>query len=189
LSLAQLKVMSAIENCRTAAFAIGRMLGQHTGEGAVMDPVTIAASLTALLAPYLQKAAEEFAGGVGKGAATFVQQKAGAIWHRLRSAFAGDAPAAEVLDKFEADPAAHKDTIEVQFAAKLKQDEPLMRELAAAIAEIKQAAPTIRVVQKMEEAESVVGVKAKRMKQGNLDVDQQITGGKSITGVELDEIG
>ena len=154
-----------------------------------MDPMTVAASVTALLAPYLQKAVEEFAGEVGKSAATFVQQKAGAIWRRLRSAFAGDAPAAEVLNKFEADPAAHKDTIEVQIAEKLKQDEPLMRELAAAIAEIKQAAPTIRVVQKMEEAETVVGAKARRMKQGTLDVDQQIKKGKNVTGVELDEIG
>ena len=32
-----------------------------------MDPATIAASADALLAPYLKKAAEEFAGEAGKG--------------------------------------------------------------------------------------------------------------------------
>ena len=49
-----------------------------------MDPATIAASLVALLAPFLKKAAEEFAGEAGKGAASFVQDKAKALWQRLR---------------------------------------------------------------------------------------------------------
>jgi hypothetical protein len=153
-----------------------------------MDPATIAASVVALLAPYLKKAAEEFAGEGGKGAATFVQEKAKALWQRLRAGFAGDAPAVETLDRFAADPDAHKDEVEAQVAGKLAHDRPLQDELAAALAEVKRAAPQIRVVQKMKEAEAVVGLKAKRMTRGTVEVTQEIDKAKGTTGVELDEI-
>ncbi len=154
-----------------------------------MEPATIAASLVALLAPYLKKAAEEFAGEAGKGVATFVQEKAKALWERLRAGFAGNAPAIQVLDRFAADPDAHRDEVEVQLAGKLAQDRPLQEELAATLAEIKRAAPEIRVVQKMKEAEAVVGLKAKRMNRGTAGVTQEIDKAKGTTGVEIDEIG
>src|SRR5438309_1809452 len=75
-----------------------RSSGANRREEKVMDPATIGASVVALLVPYLKKAAEEFAGEAGKGAATFVKEKAQALWHRLRAGFAGDASALEVLD-------------------------------------------------------------------------------------------
>jgi hypothetical protein len=153
-----------------------------------MDPVTIAASVVALLTPYLKKAAEEFAGAAGKSAASFVQGKAKILWQRLRAGFAGDAPAVESLDQFATDPDTHKDEVEAQIAAKLARDKPLQDELAAAIAEIKRAAPQIRVVQKMKEAEAVVGLKAKRMTRGTLEVTQESEKAKGVTGVEIDEI-
>jgi hypothetical protein len=154
-----------------------------------MDPATIAASLVALLAPYLKKAAEEFAGEVGKGAASFVQEKAKALWQRLRGSFSGDGSAAELLDRFADDPDAHKDEVEAQVAGKLARDKPLQDELAAGLAEIKRVAPQIRVVQRMKEAEAVVGLKAKRMVRGAAEVTQEIDKAKGTTGVEIDEIG
>ncbi len=154
-----------------------------------MDPATIAASAVALLAPYLKKAAEEFAGEAGKGAATLVKEKAQALWQRLSAGFAGDAAAVEVLDRFAADPDAHKDEFEKKMAGKLAEDRPLRDEFAAALAEIRRAAPHIRVVQKMEEAEATVGLRAKRMSRGTAEVTQVIDKAKGTTGVDLDEIG
>src|SRR5215469_17839521 len=98
-----------------------------------MDPATIAASLVALLAPFLKKAAEEFAGEAGKGAASFVQDKAKALWQRLRGSFSGDGSAVERLDRFAHDPEAHKDEVETQIADKLARDKPLQDELAAVL--------------------------------------------------------
>ena len=154
-----------------------------------MDPATIAASVIALLAPYLQKATEAFAGEAGKGAASFVQEKAKAIWNRLRDSAASDPPAAEALERFAADPDVHRNEAEARMVAQLTRDKTLLDELAGTLTEIKRAAPQLRVVQKMREAEEVVGLKAKRMTRGAADVSQEIEKAKNTTGIELDEIG
>jgi hypothetical protein len=153
-----------------------------------MDPTTIAASVVTLLVPYLKKAAEAFAGEAGKTAATFVQEKAATIWRRLRARFAGDEQAVEALNQFAGDPDAHKEEVEAQVAAKLADDKSLQDEFAAIIAEIKRAAPQIRVVQKMKEAENTVGLKARRMTRGSAEVMQEIDKAKRVTGAEFDEI-
>lgn len=154
-----------------------------------MEPATIAAGVVALLAPYMKKAVEGFAGEAGKGAASLVQERAKALWQRLRAGFAGDAPAVETLDRFAADPDAHINAAEAQIAAKLAQDGLLRDELAAALAEIKRVAPQLRVVQEMQEAEAVVGLKAKRMNRGSAELIQKIGKAKGTTGAEFDEIG
>ncbi|MDA9396263.1 hypothetical protein WN73_37750 [Bradyrhizobium sp. CCBAU 45394] len=154
-----------------------------------MEPSVIAASVVALLTPYLKKAAEEFAGEAGKGAATFVQEKAKAIWERLRKAFSADPSATAALNRFEADPNAAKDEAEAQIASQIARDNGLQTELAAAIAEVKRAAPQIRVVQNMKEAEEVVGLKAKRMTRGSAEVSQHMDKAKKVTGADFDEIG
>ena len=117
------------------------------------------------------------------------EEKAQALWQRLSAGFAGDAAAVEVLDCFAADPDAHKDEFEKKMAGKLAEDRPLRDEFAAALAEIRRAAPHIRVVQKMEEAEATVGLRAKRMSRGTAEVTQVIDKAKGTTGVDLDEIG
>ena len=150
-----------------------------------MDPATIAAGVVALLAPYLKKAGEEFAGEAGK----IVLEKAGGLWQRLRAAFDGDAPATAVLDEFEREPSANSDQLRTTLEAKMGADRPLADDVAAAIAEIKRAAPYVRVVQRMTEAETLVGIKAKRLKAGTIDVTQDVGTATNVTGVELDEIG
>ena len=86
-----------------------------------MDPATIAASVAALLTPYLKKAGEEFAGEAGK----FVQEKARLLWQKLRAKLDGKPPAKEVLDSFEKDPAAHADDFTETVAATVAADKPL----------------------------------------------------------------
>ena len=51
-----------------------------------MDPATLAASVAALVAPYLRKAGEEFVGEAGQ----YVQKKAGELWGKLRAKFDSD---------------------------------------------------------------------------------------------------
>lgn len=150
-----------------------------------MDPATIAASAAALLAPYLKKAAEDFVGEAGN----YVQEKAKLLWQKLRAKLDGDPPAKEALDRFEADPGAHGEAFQAKLEEKIAQDPPLSDELSSELAEIKRNAPYVRVVQKMGEAEDLVGVKAKRLKRGTVDVTQDVDKAKNVTGGEFDEIG
>jgi hypothetical protein len=150
-----------------------------------MDPATIAASVAALLAPYLRKAGEDFVGEAGK----FVQEKAKVLWQKLRAKLDGDPPAKVVLDRFEKDPEAHAGEFKATIEEKITDDKPLSDEISADVAEIKRKAPYLRVVQQMTEAEGVVGAKAKRLKSGTVDVSQVIKKAKNVTGAELDEIG
>ena len=150
-----------------------------------MDPATLAASVAALLAPYVKKAGEEFVGEAGR----FVQQKAGQLWQKLRTKLDADPRTKAVLDAFETDPDAGSEAFQTTVEETLTTDKPLADELSADVAEIKRRAPGIWVVQRMDEAESVVGLKAGRMKSGTVAVEQDIKKGTNVTGVEIDEIG
>jgi len=150
-----------------------------------MDPATIAASIATLFIPYLKKAGEDFVGEAGK----FVQDKAKALWIKLRARLDGDPLSKVVLDEFERDPEAHADNFRAKIEEKVAADKPLSEEIAADVTEIKRKAPYVRVVQHMKEAEDIVGVKAKRLKSGTVDVHQSVDKAKKVTGVDIDEIG
>lgn len=150
-----------------------------------MDPVSIAAGVGALLAPYLKKAAEEFAGEAGK----YAQEKAKALWEKLRAKFESDPPAEKTLERFEADPDGARSDFEAQVKKKAEEDPSLRDELAQALAEVKRQAPHVKVVQRIKEAEELTGVEARRLTRGTVDVTQEIDKGKKVTGVKLDEIG
>ena len=150
-----------------------------------MDPATIAASVAALLAPYLKQAGEDFVGEAGK----FVQGRAKVLWQKLRARLEGEPQGKVVLDQFEKDPEAHSDDFKATLEQKMAQDKTLSDEVSAEVAEIKRKAPYVRVVQQMKEAEDVVGVRAKRLKSGTVDVRQVVEGrAKGLTGADVDEI-
>lgn len=69
------------------------------------------------------------------------------------------------------------------------EDSTLRAELAEALAEVKRQAPHVRVVQRIEEGEKLIGVKARRLERGTVDVVQEGGKVKEATGAELDEIG
>jgi hypothetical protein len=150
-----------------------------------MDPVTIAAAVGALFAPYFNKAAEAFAGEAGK----YVHGKVKDMWEKLRARVAGDQQASAALDRFERDPDGARPDLEKVVEKQAAADTALRDELAETLAEIKRQAPNVKVVQQMTEAEDVVGVKARRLARGNVDVTQEVYKAKKVTGVELDEIG
>lgn len=149
-----------------------------------MDPVSIAAGVGALLAPYLKKAAEEFAGEAGK----YVQEKTKGLWEKLRAKFESDPQAEKTLERFEADPEGARPDFEAQLEKKVTEDPSLRDELAQALAEVKRQAPYVRVVQRIKEAEELTGVKARRMTRGTVDVKQEAEKVKNATGAEFDEI-
>jgi hypothetical protein len=158
---------------------------ERSTEEGIMDPATIAASIAALLAPYLKKAGEDLVGEAGK----FVQEKATVLWQKLRAKLDGDPTTKIVLDRFEKDPEAHGDEFRAKIEKTVSADKPLSDEFSADLAEIKRKAPYVRVVQQMIEAEGIVGAKAKRLKSGTVDVSQVFEKGKNVTGADLDEIG
>lgn len=151
-----------------------------------MDPAAIAAGAVALLAPYFKKAAEAFAGEAGK----YVQEKAKGLWQKLRSRLDGDPPAKEVLDRFEADPAAHQEALREKLTEKVSQDPSLSGELSSELSEIKRSAPYVRVVMEMKEAENLTAARVKKLKAGTVDASvkvDKVTG--SAVGADIDEMG
>jgi len=151
-----------------------------------MDPATIAAGAAALLAPYLKKAGEEFAGEAGK----YVQEKARDLWRKIRAKLDGDPPAKVVLDKFEANPDAHAEEFKAKVEEKVATDKPLADQISADVADVKAKAPYVRVVQRIKEAQDVVGVRANRLKAGTVDVEQSIDVVKDkAVGADLGDIG
>ena len=150
-----------------------------------MDPVTIAAAVGALFAPYFKKAAEAFAGEAGK----YVHGKVKDMWETLRARVAGDPQAAAALDRFERDPDGAQPELEALVEKQAAADIALRDELAEALAEIKRQAPNVKVVQRVKEAEEAVALKARRLARGNVDVTQEADKVKKAIAAEIDEIG
>lgn len=150
-----------------------------------MDPVTIAAGVGALLAPYLKKAVESFAGEGGK----YVFAKAKDVWEKLRGKAKGDPVAEQTLDRAERDPEGARAELEAQVEKLAAADAALRDELAAALADVKRQAPHLTIVSRVKEAEEAVALKARRLARGNVDVTQEVDKAKKVTTVEIDEIG
>ena len=72
----------------------------------------------------------------------------------------------------------------------LARDPALAAEISDVLAQIKQLGPTVTVNQRITEAETVVGVEARRLRAGTINVDQQVDKGGSVTGVKIgDDFG
>ena len=154
-----------------------------------MDPVTLTAGLAALLAPFLKKAAEKFADEAGSEAGKFVLEKAQTLWEKLRVTFAGDRSGEQALEQFKTDPDAQLDTFQEKVSLRLARDPALAEELAALLAEVKRGAPRLQVVQEIESAERMVGVKARHLgAKASIEVTQKAKQVGEAIGVEIDEM-
>ncbi|WP_341679088.1 hypothetical protein [Niveibacterium sp. SC-1] len=94
-----------------------------------MDPVTLAGTAVAVLAPYLGKAAEKFAGAAGDAA----WKKAGEFYDALKTRLAGHPGAADALTDLAATPADPDAQAALRQALKklIASDPDFARELAA----------------------------------------------------------
>jgi len=149
-----------------------------------MDPITIAAGAVALLGPFVSHAAQEFAGAAGQA----VWKKTEALFSMISNRLGGDKNAKQSIDDFVRDPAAGAEGFRATLATSLASNPEFLKQVSDLLAEVKQAGPQIKVVQRMQEAQGVVGVKAKSIKKGGVDVTQEI--GKAsgtVVGVQIDE--
>lgn len=149
-----------------------------------MDSVAIATLALDLLVPYAKKAAESFAGEAGKTA----YAKVGSLFAAIKRRFAGEVAANDTLARFEQSPERYRPFLQDVIAETLKRDAMFRDEVAQLLADIREAAPQLTILQRMKDAESVVGMKAGEMSTGQVVVEQDIGTARSVTGVEIDRI-
>jgi hypothetical protein len=151
-----------------------------------MDPLTLAAGAIALLSPYLAKAGAEFAGEAGKAA----WQLASRLLGRIRLAVQGSPPERQALEQFAAGASGSAAPAQAMLQGVLQADPQLAEDVSQLLREVKQLGPAVVVVQRIKEAEDAVGVEARRLRAGSVEVTQEIEKGKNITGVRItDDIG
>jgi len=150
-----------------------------------MDPAAIAAltgSVLSVVTPYVTRSADEFAKLVGETAF----EKAKALFAALKHKFSPDREAADTLAHFEEKPQRYQPVLADILSEKLAKDPEFAADLDR---HIKGMGPVLEVVQRMKEAEGVVGIQANRMSAGTARVTQEIDMAKQITGIKIDNIG
>lgn len=150
-----------------------------------MDPAAIATltgSVLSVITPYVIKGADEFAKLVGEAAF----EKAKALFAALKHKLSPDKEATETLARFEEKPQRYQPVLQDILSEKLAQDPEFAAELDR---HIKGMGPVLEVVQRMKEAEGVVGIQANRMAGGTARVTQEIDTAKQVTGMKIDSIG
>jgi hypothetical protein len=151
-----------------------------------MDPATLAAGAIALLTAYLAKAGAEFAGEGGKAA----WRLAGRLLDRLRSAVKDTPRERKALEDFSSEPRGSATATQEMLQSVFEKDHALAGEVDHFLQEVKRLGPSVSVVQRIKEAEDVVGVKARRIRSGSVEANQEVERGKNITGVQIeDDIG
>lgn len=148
-----------------------------------MDPAKIATGVLAILVPYLVKGAKEFVNLAGQAA----YEKAKGMLDKLKARWTGDSEAAPVLQQFEQKPERYGAIVKDILQEKLAQDPNLARELANLLKEID--APTLQIVQKMNEAKDVIGVNADELNKGEVSVTQEMGKAEGVTGAKIGRIG
>ncbi|HUC85437.1 MAG TPA: hypothetical protein VL970_09615 [Candidatus Acidoferrales bacterium] len=150
-----------------------------------MDPALLAAGVIAALTPYAKKAAEEFAGEVGK--AVFEKTKSLMGW--IKTKLGGDPTAAEVVKRFEDQPDRYGPLLEDVLRERLEANPGLADELSRLVEDLKKTGPAVSVVFKMKQAEEAVGLRVKKMTRGQAHVNLEIEEGRKITGADIEELG
>jgi hypothetical protein len=149
-----------------------------------MDMMALAVGAVTLLSPFVRKAAEEFSGEVGKK----IWATTARLFSGLKEAFTADRKATEVLSRYERDPESERDALSDVLAARMGADAGLAAMVEAAITEAKRVGGELRVVQKVVEAERVVGLRARRLDPGrSVDVDQDVKHVTEVTGIIIDD--
>ena len=145
----------------------------------------LATTVVTILAPYAAKTAKEFVETLGETA----YQRAKGLMESLKLRWAGkseDQEAAVVLEQFEKKPDRYEPVLRDVLEEKIASDPVLAEDLASQVREL---GPVLEVVQRLRNAEAVTGLEAKEMKAGKAAINQDIEGGRDITGAKIDRIG
>jgi len=149
-----------------------------------MDPViaNLANKVLIILTPYAAKTAKEFVQLIGETG----YEKAKNLFNKLRDRWKNDPASSTILENFEEQPEQFKPALQAIISKKLSDDQEFENEISTIIEEI---GPVIEIIQKLEEAENVTGLKAGEVKRGTISISQEIGKGKNITGANIDRIG
>ncbi len=149
-----------------------------------MDPtiVDLTTKVMAVLLPFVSKGVEEFATKAGDAA----YEKAKALLTTLKQKWSGDKEASENLTRFEEKPERYKTVLEDILQEKLSQDKDLASILSRLLQDL---APSLEVIQSMDEGREVTGLKAKEMRSGTAKVTQDMKTGEKVIGAEFETLG
>jgi hypothetical protein len=139
-----------------------------------MDPLTIGASVVAILTPYAKDAGKELVKTAGEAGL----EKIKGLLHWLKGKFAGDPVAATDLSRFEKDPTTFGPALQATIATKAQDDPAFAREIGD---RVKDLGPVLTIIQTYENARNVVGLEADRLTAGKISISQS---GKTADGVK-----
>ena len=147
-----------------------------------MDSAALATTTLAVLTPYLVKGVEGFVSEAGKDA----YEKCKSLLSLLKARLSSDPAASEQLARFEEKPHRYRQALESLLAEKLTTDSVLGNQIHELLQDM---GPSLKIIQKINEAEDVTGVEADEMESGDLHVEQEIGKGKGIKGASIKRIG
>jgi hypothetical protein len=147
-----------------------------------MDPVTIATSVLAVLAPYAIKGAKAF--GEAAGEVGLAQAKK--LLDTLKHHFSGDDETGPVIQNFEKKPERYGSVLQDVVREKVSQDPTLASELQS---QLEKMGPVLHIVQEMDIGRNVTAVDADQMSSGSVDAVQRIRDAQGVTGLKIKKIG
>ena len=139
-----------------------------------MDPVTIAASVVSILAPFAKDAGKELVKTVGEVGVN----KAKDLLAWLKQKFEGDPSAAKDLSRFQEDPHKFESGLKATIEEKSQKDPAFAAELKQRIDDI---GPAITVFQDIAEGRLIVGGEGD-VKAGRVAVNQKVQKADEVTG-------
>jgi hypothetical protein len=156
--------------------------GWHTTRRKGEPMEVLAASVVALLSPYVAAGAKKAAEVLG----TALANQTTDLLARVRGWFAGDQEAKSVLDDFEKKPSRYGGVLEDILSEKAKSDPDRAKELESMIDRM---GPRVEVIQKMRVlAGEAVGLDADKWEQGVARVEQtvdEVKAGGKLTGARV----
>jgi hypothetical protein len=149
-----------------------------------MDPATIelASSVVSVLIPYFAKGAEEFARCAGE----FACEKAKGLFNYLESKLSKDNEASDCLEHFKDKPARYSAAFEDLLNEKLNDDGNLYIAVSNMLNELQ---PSLEIIQRIENAEGIIGLDANRLTNGSAKVTQEMENAKDVVGARINRIG
>jgi hypothetical protein len=147
-----------------------------------MDPATLAVAALTILTPFAKDTGKELVKTVGEIGAG----KAKDLFTWLKERFAGDPAAAKDVSRFAAEPDKFEPSLESTIKEKAEQDPEFASQLKKRIDEI---GPQIKVFMEIKNARNVIGVDADKIRSGNVEVTQKAEEADGMIGVRARELG
>lgn len=148
----------------------------------IINVSSLAAAVIVVLGPYLSKGAEEFVKLAGKEAFEGAKK----LYAMLRERLKGDDEATTNLDLYEKKPDRYTAVLTSVLEDKFAADPALASEVRTLL---DQLGPEIHVLQQVQKADSVVGLRAKTVRSGDVDVTQEVNEAKEVLGVDIESVG